>query len=174
MAEARVLVATTDEVVQVRVLGRATFKVSQELRDFGVRTVKGGAKRFILDLSECQGMDSTFLGVLAMIGLAGRNQAQFVVVNAAPSIKDLMGGVGLSKLWAYADKPVAPVTWSGLCEAAEGAVSVAGMAGLVLEAHRSLMDLDPQNVPKFRDVVELLTAELARTGGPAVASNGSK
>ena len=28
-------------------------------------------------------------------------------------------------------------------------------------AHQALMDLDPQNVPKFRDVVDLLSAEVS-------------
>ena len=36
---------------------------------------------------------------------------------------------------------------------------MAEIAPVVLEAHQALIDLDPANLPKFKDVVELLKAE---------------
>jgi len=38
-------------------------------------------------------------------------------------------------------------------------------APTILEAHEALMDFDPRNVPKFKDVVEFLREDLGQTGG---------
>ena len=160
MLEAQILVARQDDVVGVRVLGRATFKVSRELRTFGMQILEEQISGIIVDLSECQGMDSTFIGVLAMIGLQGRGKTDVVVVNASAAHRELLDGIGVSRLCKFAREPVQDVTWRNLCEAAAGAVDMSGAASTVLAAHRTLMDLDPANIPKFKDVVELLSAEV--------------
>ena len=38
-------------------------------------------------------------------------------------------------------------------------------APTILEAHEALMDFDPRNVPKFKDVVEFLREDLGQTAG---------
>jgi len=160
MAEAQILVAKQEGCVQIRVLGRATFKISQDLRDFGAGVLQENVSSIIVDLSECQGMDSTFLGVLAMIGLQGRDTAGLVIVNADEAHRGLLESIGLSRIWTFAEKPVRNVTWRSLCEAAVGAVDMKSVGETVLAAHRTLMDLAPENVPKFRDVVALLASEM--------------
>jgi hypothetical protein len=39
------------------------------LLQFGAAAIERGCRAFVCDLSACQGMDSTFTGVLAQIGL---------------------------------------------------------------------------------------------------------
>jgi len=155
MPEAQILVAEHDGVFGIRAVGRATFKVGRDLRSFGVKAVARGAKAIILDLADCQGMDSTFIGVLAMIGLETKGQADLVVVNASDALRQLLEGIGLSKIWRFAEEAVPAGSWNGLCRAAGGS----SMGETVLAAHLALMELDPENVPKFRDVVDLLSAE---------------
>jgi len=160
MIEAQVLIARQGDTVGIRVLGRATFKIARELRTFGMSMLEEQVSRIIVDLSECQGMDSTFIGVLAMIALQGRGKTATVVVNATAAHRELLDSIGVSRLCSFAEKPVEDVTWESLCEATAGAVDMSGAASTVLAAHITLMDLDPANVPKFRDVVELLSAEV--------------
>jgi predicted RNA-binding protein with PIN domain len=50
MPEARILVATSGQTAQVRVIGRGTFKVSQPLRDFAIRAIRRGATQVIIEL----------------------------------------------------------------------------------------------------------------------------
>ncbi len=160
MAEAQILVARRGGIVVIRVLGRATFKVSRDLREYGVRVIQEDATSVIVDLSECKGMDSTFIGVLAMIGLEGHDKVELVIVNANDAHRRLLESIGVSRLWKFTEEPVPDVDWKSLCVAASGAADIKSLGSTVMDAHQTLMDLDPQNVPKFKDVVELLTAEM--------------
>ena len=146
-------------MTQIRVIGRATFQISRDLREFGTRA-KPERTTIVVDLSSCEGMDSTFLGVLAMIGLNAGPQATLVIVNASPGHRKLLQTIGLTKIWALADKTVADVNWRSLCNAATDAMDMQNVGPVVLAAHQALMQIDPQNVPKFKDVVELLSSEI--------------
>ncbi len=161
--EAQVLAATQGNVVVFRAIGRVTFKVSTDFREYAVKAYADGVRCLILDLSECVTMDSTFMGVLAMIGIEGRKrQAQLLIVNADAGHRKLLDGIGVSRVWTFSTEPVPEVNLATLCEAAKGAVSTADVAELVLTAHRTLMELDEANIPKFKNVVDLLSQELGK------------
>jgi len=162
-SEAQVLAAQCENVAVFRVLGRVTFKVSPEFRDYAVKAFDAGVRSMILDLSGCVTMDSTFMGVLAMIGIEGRRRkAQLLVVNADESNRHLLDSIGVSRVWTFSETAVPNVNMATLCEAAKGATATDNVGALVLEAHRTLMDLDEANVPKFKNVVELLSQELGQ------------
>lgn len=165
MSEAHILVATQPGVAVVRVIGRATFKVSRDLRDFATTQIANGVRSIVVDLSECVTMDSTFMGVLALVGIQGRDRLHLVLVNAGGNNRELLDGIGVSRVWTYADEPAPDADWTTLCKAAAGVADNLGeLAPTMLEAHQVLMDLDPANVPKFRDVVELLGGEVNTDG----------
>lgn len=156
----RILAATYGQAAAIRIIGRANFKISQPLRDFGIKMIAHGVKSLIFDLSECQGMDSTILGVFAMIGLEGRDKTEVIIVNADESVRSSLDVVGVSRLCRFAEQPVENLNWKQLGEAAAGATDMTEVAPTVLEAHQTLMELDQSNVPKFKDVVELLESEV--------------
>lgn len=161
--EAKVLAAVQADVVILRPLGRVTFKVSKEFREFVVAAFARGAKCLILDLAECTAMDSTFMGVLAMTGIEGRKrQARMLVVNADKSNRKLLDDIGVSRVWTFSDTPVPEAELGLLCEATKGAAPTADVADLVLAAHQTLMELDEANIPKFQNVVELLSQQLGK------------
>jgi anti-anti-sigma regulatory factor len=54
-----------DQVVCVKISGRASFNCSVDFRTLLTTLWRQGRNRFVLDLTKCQLMDSTFLGVLA-------------------------------------------------------------------------------------------------------------
>jgi len=160
MAEAQVLVARKEGVLQVRVIGRATFKVSRELREYGVQTVNDGICSVIIDLSQCEGMDSTFMGVLAMIGLEAKGKARVLVVNANDKLRKLLDSIGVSRLVEFTQKKMDEITWSRLCEAAKESGDMNQMADTIREAHKTLMDISSENVPKFKNVVDMLSSDM--------------
>jgi len=159
--EARILVARFENIVAIRIIGRATFKVGQELRDYGTAAMRDDIASVIMDLSQCTAVDSTILGVIAMIGLEGHRRAEVVIVNANECVRSTMNSVGLTRLCRFTEQELGEADWDTLCQAAVGAVTMDNVAETVLNAHKTLMDLDPENVPKFRDVVEMLHQELA-------------
>jgi anti-anti-sigma regulatory factor len=171
MPEARILVATSGQTAQVRVIGRGTFKVSQPLRDFAIRAIRRGATQVIIELSACTFMDSTFMGVLAMIGLENLKGTEVVIVNADERNHELLKGLGVAKLFRFAQTPVNELEWTSLCQAAAGAVEARDVAETVLDAHRTLMAVDPENVPRFRDVVEVLAEEIRSDAASAGDKN---
>lgn len=155
--EAQLLAADTEDVAALRIIGRANFKVSGEFREFGLRAVRGERRALILDFGQCVSVDSTILGVIAMIGLEGRGTTAVIAANADEVVQKQLLGVGLKKLLTFADaENGGQFDWSSLCEAAAGSVDTAQVADTMLDAHEALMNLDERNIPVFRDVVELL------------------
>lgn len=156
----RVLAAEKDGIVQIRIIGRASLKISRELREFGLHVIDEDLRTITVDLSECEGMDSTFMGVLAMIALKGRGRAEFFIVNADEDHRRLLNGIGVGRLWHFAEAKVEKADWQNLCKAATEAADMDELGPTVLEAHRTLMDLEPENIPVFQDVVDLLAEEV--------------
>src|SRR5262245_30366091 len=68
-----------DQLVCVKVAGRANFSGSVDFKALVTGLWEKGYHHFVLDLSDCLLMDSTFLGVLAGLGLKLNNS------NGAPS-----------------------------------------------------------------------------------------
>src|ERR1043166_8191652 len=64
-----VFVAWTGGDVFVRVVGRGAYQNAEPVRQFGKEWLEKACRCFHVDLAECTGMDSTFLGVLAGLGL---------------------------------------------------------------------------------------------------------
>lgn len=162
-SEAQILVARLADTVQIRILGRATFQVSQTLSEYGSRMLREGATCLLFEFSACEGMDSTFMGVLAMLGLDARGRARMVIVNASDQHRRLLGGIGVARLFTFAREATAATDWTTLCRAAADSVNVRDVAGTVLAAHETLLELDPANVPVFKDVVEYLRKDLGPT-----------
>src|SRR5688500_5117510 len=100
-----IMVAVADRVVCIKISGRANFTNSLDLKKVVHELSQRGYEKFILDLSDCTLMDSTFLGVLAGIGLkffAGDgvpNSKSVEVFNPNARIKDLLENLGVSHLF---------------------------------------------------------------------------
>ena len=73
--------AIAGDKVFIRVTGRGSFKVSATLKQFIAEiTSKQPVSAVVLDLSECIGMDSTFMGVLAGLSMRLQKVAEGRVV----------------------------------------------------------------------------------------------
>ena len=158
--EAEIQVAKSGPIAQLRIVGRATFKISRPLREFCIPAIQGGLKRLILDFSGCQGLDSTFMGTLSQIGLEARNRCDMVLINTTPSHRSLLDGLGILFLFRLVDEAVPEVNWRTLCSAADQSVEIKDVAGTVLAAHQTLMEVNPDNIPKFKNVVEMMVTEV--------------
>lgn len=157
---AQLLAARGEHYTAMRVIGRATFKICDNLRQFGMEAVQNKAESLVLELSECIGVDSTVLGVLAMIGLEGRPDTTVTLVNATPPVRKQVESVGLSKLVRFAAGDTNEHDFPAVCRIASGDKLVdTDVSDTILEAHETLMNLDERNIPVFRDVVTLLKEE---------------
>ena len=66
---ANLLVLVGSNFACVKISGRANFASSPDFKTLIEQLTQKGYTHFIVDLSECVLMDSTFLGVLAQFGL---------------------------------------------------------------------------------------------------------
>ena len=161
MKESDLLISHHDGVYSVKVAGRANFEYAVPLRELA-KTLSE-FKCFRIDLGDCVAMDSTFMGVLSMIGLKSRRcNAAVELLNANDTLKKLLRDLGVSKLFTFTagTDPDAP-PWS----AADGSASRNDMlttAETVTEAHQTLVEADSSNAARFDQVIEFAKQDVER------------
>ena len=171
------MACTTDEVF-VRVVGRGTFQNSQPLRRFAMEMIEKGYRRFTVDVGACPNMDSTFLGVLAGIGLRlrqdGKPAAEVSVVSVSPRNLDLLQTLGLDRLFTVQTLETngTPVSWpAGAAverlpdsdiESLSKPLDKNETTDLMLDAHNSLVRADERNAPRFSGVTKFLRESVER------------
>lgn len=163
MTDAQLLVAEQGGLVLFHLIGRGTFKLCPAFRAYCEALLKDNTKKGVmLDLAKCVSMDSTFMGVMVMLGLRARNRLALLLVNARPEHRTLLDGIGVSRVWRYVSQPVPNLTWKKLGEATAGKGSVENMkdiAPLIIEAHEALIELDSNNIPEFQNIIDMIKEE---------------
>ena len=160
------MVAIFDHAVCVKISGRANFTNSLDFKRLISELNGRGYHHFILDLSECLLMDSTFLGVLAGIGLKfseknGEPVEAVELFNPTERISELLENLGVAHLFKITQAAPAPSAEFRPVDE-EKNVSRAEVTRTCLEAHRILMNVNPDNVRKFKDVTEFLAEDLKK------------
>ena len=167
-AAASILVGVTSRSVHINVEGKGSFQISPALKEFSKRMLDRGFRSFIVDLNSCTVMDSTFMGTLAGIALRLREfgNGGLVVRNANQRNADLLANLGLNNLFEIESKVPTARSESSLeatpLEAADS-LDRSDQATCMIEAHEALVDADPENLARFKDVLEYLKQDL-RTG----------
>lgn len=172
------LVAVYDHAVVVKINGRANFTTSVTFKHLMQKLQGQGFENFVLDLSECATMDSTFLGILAATalklsttGTIGDQPPHRLLrlLNTNQRIAELLDNLGVADLF----RPIecANVPQATLEPTNEPAPSRAEVSRTCLEAHQLLMDLNPENVARFKDVTQFLAEDLRKMDGEQTAKD---
>ncbi len=163
----KILVARSADLGFIKVVGRGSFQNSSCLKAFYQQLLKDGVRRFVVDLDACTYLDSTFLGILLGLGLKLKEAGNGLlhILNANTRNLELLKNLGLDRLINIDSSkvPLNGVTQKPLEEMACPVPTRAEAAPTILEAHENLMEFDPRNVPKFKDVVEFLREDLGHT-----------
>jgi len=156
--------------VHVRVAGRGTFQNGQPLRRYAVEMIGQGVRQFVVDLGACEGMDSTFLGVLAGIGLQLHDPAKcgrVRLANVSPRNLELLQTLGLDRLFEI--NPPADLAAIELQRLPDSDFAKSQLpatkhetANLMLEAHDNLVRVDDRNQARFKDVTAILRERAAK------------
>lgn len=161
-----ILVGCANKVAWIRVEGKGSFLNSSGLKEFAREMINRGHREFVVDLQNCPVMDSTFMGTLAGIALRLREigQGNLHVTNLNERNGDLLRNLGLDQLFALDLSGVASPNRTGVQETSIGAggePNRTDQAQTMLEAHEALVEADPENLTKFKDVLEYLKQDLA-------------
>jgi anti-anti-sigma regulatory factor len=151
--------------VWVRVEGKGSFLNSGSFKEFAREMVDRGFRDFVIDLSNCQSMDSTFMGTMAGVALRLKEigHGHLHVVHCGERSRELLTGLGLDQIFSiHANGSAAPD-----CAALkrEAAAASAGPNKLetkkeMLDAHEALCEAAPQNLSRFKDVLDYLKQDL--------------
>jgi anti-sigma B factor antagonist len=162
--ESSIQVGVNGPTVWVRVQGRGSFLNSGNLKEFAREMVERGYREFIIDLANCLMMDSTFMGTMAGVALRLKElgRGHLHVIHCGERSRDLLSGLGLDQLFnIHSDGESAPECESlkrqanGVDENQKDA-----QARTMLEAHEALCEAVPENLFRFKDVLDYLKQDL--------------
>lgn len=152
----------------IKITGRANFNVSINFKTLLTELRQKGFSYFVIELSECLLMDSTFLGVLAGFGLkmsqpADSSPPHLVELrNPNARITELLENLGVLHLFNISQGPLATPETVGACSPEPAHPSRAEVTRACLEAHQTLMEINPENVARFKEVTKFLAEDLQK------------
>ncbi len=167
-APAKIRVFAGERFACIKISGRANFTSSIDFKTLVNELLEKNCRYFVLDLSECTLMDSTFLGVLAGFGLksAGAKQDQgsiaIELLNPNERIIELLESLGVLHLFRTLQGEARP-EGNESCAVPAASPTKEEVTRACLEAHETLMNLNPQNAAKFKEVAAFLAEDLRKT-----------
>jgi len=154
----------------VKIAGRANYVSSPDFKTLLTELTGKGYRRYIIDLSECVLMDSTFLGVLAGFGLKmppdDSGQQGIELFNANARVAELLENLGAARLFKMTN---GALQLPGDVENGTPAPSDPTREEITrtcLEAHQTLMTMNPENAAQFKDVTRFLAEDLKNLQKP--------
>jgi anti-anti-sigma regulatory factor len=146
--------------------GKGSFLNSGNFKEFAREMVDRGYREFVIDLAHCVMMDSTFMGTLAGVALRLKElgQGHLHVVHCGERSRELLSGLGLDQLLDVRENGAVAPDCKQLKERAARGESPdkrkQEQARTMLEAHEALCQAVPENLTRFKDVLDYLKEDL--------------
>jgi anti-sigma B factor antagonist len=149
----------------VRIRGRANFACSPDFKTLLHELWQKGYGHFIIDLADCVLMDSTFLGVLSGFGMklnpnGASTESGIELHNPSARVGELLDNLGASHLFKMTSGPLQFPDDVKASETQSKNPSHEEITRTSLEAHQTLMEMNPENVARFKDVAQFLAEDL--------------
>lgn len=152
--------------IWIRPEGRGTFSESPVIKAFVESSLEEGHTSFVIDLEACPGMDSTFMGMLAGLGIGFRkNKSGSVsVVGTSDKTRASLKELGLQHLMAIEPEEG---SWVGRLEEARADLiglnfkSEGDQEAHIRKCHEDLCIADEDNLDRFKTVLEMMGSEMA-------------
>ncbi len=150
----------------IRIVGRANFAASPGFKQAVDELIAERPQRFIMDLDQCQLMDSTFLGVLS--GGAERFHEEvpgghgIELANANLRITGLIESLGVSKWFKHVNGEIDLPPGIQAKRLSLTNTTKVQLKETSLEAHERLGQLNESNRAKFAEITRTLKEDLDR------------
>lgn len=162
--------AELDNKIYICLSGRGSFRISPPLKKFIQQKIDNPALTHIfLNMKDCQGMDSTFMGVLAGLACLAKNHPslKFQLTHLSEKNENLLVTLGVNRVLDY--KLQSEKDNSIFEPDAQLQLSMKSdtktKAEVSLEAHQKLVEIDKKNLIEFKSVIELLQEDLDELNG---------
>jgi anti-anti-sigma factor len=151
--------------VCAKIAGRANFSSSPDFKTLLNTLAEKGYNHFVIDLSECVLMDSTFLGVLAGFGIKLNpngllTERHVELLNASERVAELLDNLGAVHLFKMTNGTLQLPEDVRACTPESINPTHEQITRTSLEAHQTLMAINPENVARFKDVAQFLAEDL--------------
>jgi anti-anti-sigma regulatory factor len=145
--------------------GKGSFLNSGNLKEFAREMLDRGYREFVMDLADCAMMDSTFMGTMASVALRLKElgQGHLHIVHCRNRSQELLSGLGLDQIFDIHDNGARAPEYEALEETPKGQSTEAEkkeQAETMLEAHEALCEAAPENLFRFKDVLDFLRQDL--------------
>ena len=163
-SEPTFLVDVSRRPIFVLITGRANFQNCSPLRTFFRRMFDDGVGEFQLDFSDCQGMDSTFLGILAGAAIEARRtepSGDIQLSGLTERNLELVKSLGLERIVTLIEEAVSEIGSEpgSVQQLALEAQTEKQKKDMLLSAHEDLVKIDKSNESKFQDLLNFLKNE---------------
>jgi anti-anti-sigma factor len=149
-------------VLYLRAEGHVTAGLCADLRERGFSRLEDQppVTAMYVDLSACDYMDSTFLGLLVGFNKRLLRQAKkpITIVRPTETARELLAGLGLSALVAITDDAV-PFP-AGMADIVK---TKSPGADLLLRAHENLMEISEENRKRFAALHSVLKNQIGES-----------
>ena len=150
------LVSAYSDPIVVRINGKANYLNCNAFREFTEQMLSQGRQHILVDFANCQGMDSTFLGILAGTALELKKKdppGTLTLCQLSERNQELITNLGLQNLLRISKDKDENEQCAHFDSLSNEEVSDAKS---VLQAHESLAEANKKNVVKFQDVISFL------------------
>ena len=161
MTQGRILVGDHDGIYVLKFTGDVRVTLCATMDGFLRSLISRDDFRSVLvDLSETEGIDSTSLGLLAKLSLETQRRFELVptLVSTNPDITRILRTMGFDDIFHIVESPLTEIGQLGELPTLE--TDEEDVRQRVLDAHRTLMDLNEQNRESFRDLVTALETDV--------------
>lgn len=163
-------VLEAEKLAVIRLSGKGNFLTSVPLKKFSEHLQKTNkVNDLIVDLGGCETMDSTFMGVLASVGMVQirRGARKLIIANANEHCRKLLKTLGIARLLEVHEpqesgdhQKILNKAAGQLEPMAQEALSHTDQICHTLEAHRTLVRADGENEIRFQSVIHYLEKSL--------------
>ncbi|MDR3378015.1 MAG: STAS domain-containing protein [Verrucomicrobiae bacterium] len=165
MSSANLSVLVGKNFACIKISGRANFSSSPDFKTLLNELAQKGYGHFIIDLSECVLMDSTFLGVLSGFGMklnpnGAPAERGIELHNASVRVSELLENLGAAHLFKATSGALQLPADLKTCTPESTNPTHEEITRTSLEAHQALMEMNPDNVARFKDVAQFLAEDL--------------
>ena len=147
------------EPVLLVVRGRANYLNCSSVRQFLERVIKEGRRHIAIDFAHCEGMDSTFLGIIAGAALHLRKyepRGVLTLCRLSHRNLELVRNLGLHRI-LQVDSSEFPMYFKrGTPKMLSNNSEERASQKMILQAHENLVFADKDNYRKFQDVLTFL------------------
>lgn len=162
--ESSIRVGVNGPAVWVKVEGKGSFLNSGNFKEFAKQMVDRGYREFVIDLANCAMMDSTFMGTMAGVALRLKElgRGHLHVIHCGNRSRELLSGLGLDHVFSIHPNGSAAPECEALSTnpADEPADQKRERAETMLAAHEALCEVAPENLFRFKDVLDYLKQDL--------------